>query len=353
MSPVLASKPSERVMPSESEIISRVRNRARPGRGVIVGVGDDAAVIKVAGDKDLIACCDLMIEGVHFRAKWAPPRLIGRKALAACLSDVAAMGGVPRFAMISIALPEKCSSAFIDELFSGLFELADAHAVSIVGGDTSSSRDWLFMDVSVLGECESGRAVARRGARPGDVIYVTGSLGASACGLRLLEDGFRLEASGDIELPKDESDAARRQALMKHLVPEPQLKMGHAIGEAGLATAMIDISDGLSTDLWHILDESNCGAVVHAAALPIAECVVSLGAAADPVALALESGEEYELLFTSRPESERQLAELADGLGVRLTTIGEIVETRGLRLERNGALESLEPSGYEHLISSS
>lgn len=340
-------------MPSESEIISRVRNRARAGDGVLVGVGDDAAVIKGAGGKDLIACCDLMVEGVHFRIEWAPPRFIGRKALAASLSDIAAMGGVAKFAMISIALPDKCSSEFIDELFSGLFEFAEAHAVSIVGGDTSSSRDSLFIDVSVLGECESGRAVTRRGARPGDVIHVTGSLGGSACGLRLLEDGFRLDASKDVELIEDGNDTARRQALLKHLAPEPQSKLGRAIGETGLATAMIDISDGLSTDLWHILDESNCGAIIRADAVPIAECVGSLQSAADPVALALKSGEEYELLFTSRPESGSQLAELADALGVRLTTIGQIVEKNGLRLERNGALESLEPSGYEHLISSS
>jgi thiamine-monophosphate kinase len=333
-------------MPSESEIIARLRKRAGVNDEVLLGIGDDAAVIKTTGGKDLIACCDLMVEGVHFRTEWTPPRLLGRKALAVNLSDVAAMGGVPKFAMMSIALPHWCSSEFVDDLFEGMFELADASGVSIIGGDTSSSRDSLFIDISVIGECESGKAVTRRGAKVGDRIYVSGSLGASALGLSLLEDGFRLDDSQDI------SDA-RRQAVLKHLSPEPQLKLGRAIGEAGLATAMIDISDGLSTDLGHILDESGVGATIHASAIPIAECVGSIASAAasiDPLRLALNGGEEYELLLTAPPAKANVLAGLSDALGVRLTAIGDIVAQRGLQLVRNGTLESLQPSGYEHLV---
>src|SRR5712691_9131649 len=134
-------------MPSESEIIKRLRKRAGVNGEVLLGIGDDAAVIKTTGGKDLIACCDLMVEGVHFRTEWTPPRLLGRKALAVNLSDVAAMGGVPKFAMMSIALPRKYSFEFIDELFGGVFELAEASGVSIIGGDTSGSRDSLFVDV--------------------------------------------------------------------------------------------------------------------------------------------------------------------------------------------------------------
>ncbi|HJZ66989.1 MAG TPA: thiamine-phosphate kinase, partial [Blastocatellia bacterium] len=258
-------------MPSESEIISRVRKRARVSDDVRLGIGDDAAVIKGAGGKDLIACCDLMVEGVHFRAEWTPPRLLGRKALAVNLSDVAAMGGVPRYAMMSVALPKKYSSEFIDQLFGGVFEFADACEVSIIGGDTSSSRDSLFIDVSVIGDCDTGRAVTRSGAKPGDAIYVTGCLGASALGLSLLESGYRLEEPG--------TDAKCR-AISRHLNPEPQLKLGRAIGKAGLATAMIDISDGLSTDLQHLCEESGCGAVIDAGAIPIADCVKSVASEA-------------------------------------------------------------------------
>src|SRR5712692_749534 len=337
----------ERKTMRESEIISRLRSIAQITDDVLVGIGDDAAVIRAADGRDLIACCDLMVEGVHFRSEWAPPRLLGRKALAVNLSDIAAMGGIPRFAMISIALPPRFGSDFVDELFGGLFEMANGCGVSIIGGDTSSSRDSLFIDVSVIGECESGRAVTRRGAKIGDRIYVSGSLGASALGLSLLEDGFRLDDS------KDASDAIRLRAVLKHLAPEPQLRLGRAIGEARLATAMIDISDGLSTDLWHILEESRRGAVIHASAIPIAPCVRSLASAAkgiDALRLALHGGEEYELLFTARPEEQQRIAELSTVSGIEITAVGEIVERGGLQLERESALEPVQPAGYEHRI---
>jgi len=333
-------------MPGESEIIARLRKRAGANDDVLLGIGDDAAVIKTTSGKDLIACCDLMVEGVHFRTEWAPPRLLGRKALAVNLSDIAAMGGIPKFAMMSIALPHWCSSDFVDELFEGMLQLAYASGVAIIGGDTSSSRDSLFIDVTVIGECESGNAVTRRGAKAGDRIYVSGSLGASALGLSLLEGGFRFEDS------QDESDS-RRQAVLKHLAPEPRSKLGRALAEARLATAMIDISDGLSTDLWHILDESGVGGVIHAGAIPIAECVRSIASEAsniDPLTLALNGGEEYELLFTVLPSKTKALADLSDSLGVRLTAIGDIVAEKGLQLVSGGSAESLQPSGFEHLV---
>jgi len=332
-------------MPRESEIISRLRSMARVGDEVLVGIGDDAAVIKGRSGKDLIVCCDLMVEGVHFRTEWTPPGILGRKALAVSLSDIAAMGGVPKFALVSIALPRECSSEFIDDLFGGLFELAGASGVSIIGGDTSSSRDSLFIDVSVIGECESGTAVTRRGASIGDTVYVSGSLGASALGLSLLEDGFRIDES--------KSSDARSKAVLKHVSPEPQLKLGRALGEARLASAMIDISDGLSTDLWHILDESNCGAVINAAAIPIAECVRSIASAVpgiDPLRLAVNSGEEYELLFTCPRENHPQVVKLGDSLGVAITAIGKIVAEKSLQLGLNGTLETLRPLGYQHVI---
>lgn len=332
-------------MPSESEIISRIK-QARSRGDVLIGIGDDAAVLKNTSETDLLACCDLMVEGVHFRLDWTTPRMLGAKALAVNLSDIAAMGGVPKFAMISVALTSRCSAEFVDELFGGIEELADEHGVSIIGGDTSSSRDSLFLDLSVIGECETGKAITRRGAKTGDKIYVSGSLGASALGLSLLKEGSRLEDS------KDRSDA-KQQAILKHLAPEPRLKLGRAIGEAGLATSMIDISDGLSTDLWHILDESHAGALIHAEAVPIADCVLSLSRGTqgiDPLRLAPDGGEDYELLFTVRPGSEKQLKALAETLGTRITAIGEIVDDTHLSIERSGAIELVERSGYEHLI---
>lgn len=333
-------------MPTETEIIARLRRRASVSDQVRLGIGDDAAVIKCAGGKDLIACCDLMVEGVHFRTQWISPRLLGRKALAVNLSDIAAMGGVPKFAMMSVALPSKYSSEFTDELFDGVFELAEASGVSIIGGDTSGSRDSLFIDISLLGECESGRAVTRRGAKPGDAIYVSGSLGASALGLSLLESGFRLEAVGN-------QSSATAQAALKQLFPNPRVELGRAIGEAGLATAMIDISDGLSTDLGHLCDESGCGAVIHAGAIPIADCVKSLASelkGIDPLRLALHGGEEYELLFTANPEDYGRIQELAVSCDVTITNVGDILQGHGLQLESDGRLEPMPSLGYEHTI---
>lgn len=334
-------------MPSESEIISNLRRLARTSDAVPVGIGDDAAVISGIAGKDLLACCDLMVEGVHFCIDWASPRLIGRKALAVNLSDIAAMGGVPRFALISAALPHKCSEEFVSELFAGIFQLADDTGVLIVGGDTSSSRDSIFIDVSVIGECDTGKAITRGGAKPGNIIYVTGSLGGSALGLMLVEQGLRLNVSSSRD------DDPRQQAVLRHLSPEPQLKFGCTIGEAGLATAMIDISDGLSTDLWHILDESNCGAAIQASAIPIANCVRRVAPelpGIDPLKLALNSGEEYELLLTASPENHERIFAITRKLDVSITAIGEIVAGKQLQLNLDNEVIPIEPSGYQHLI---
>ena len=326
-------------MPKESEIISLVRKRARRTDRVLVGVGDDAAVVKSSGASDLIACSDLSLEGVHFRIEWSDAWLIGRKALAVTLSDVAAMGAEARFALISVALPAALSAEFIDQLFRGFFNIADAYRVSIIGGDTSGSVHGLFIDTVVIGEAQSGRAVRRAGARAGDLIYVTGKLGASALGLSLLEQGCRLNES---------DDRAQRHAMEKHLIPEPRLGAGRAIGEAGIATAMIDISDGLSTDLWHILDESHCGAIIRADDIPVAESVESL-APDRALQFALHGGEEYELLFTSPADSRAKVEELSNRLFIPVTLIGEITSGKDLQLERHGQFELVQPSGYQHL----
>jgi thiamine-monophosphate kinase len=267
------------------------------------------------------------------------------------LSDVAAMGGWARFAMISIAVPRGRSSDFADEIFRGIFDLADHCEVTIIGGDTSASPSLLFIDTIVLGQCARGRAITRAGAKAGDSIYVTGTLGASACGLALLEGGSRLESLIQND-PADSKNDLIKEALLKHLVPSPRLEFGRALGEAGLATAMIDISDGLTTDLSHILEESGCGAIIRGDAVPVAECAAALTVemASDRLTLALHSGEEYELLFTVDEDNRAQIERLSSSLGLAVTAIGEIVDARGLRLERDGALEPLRPSGYEHLI---
>jgi thiamine-monophosphate kinase len=339
-------------MPKESEIISYIRRKACTVDDVTVGIGDDAAVIKHSGATDLIACCDVSVEGIHFRTEWTTPDLIGRKALAVTLSDVAAMGGTPRFAMVSIALPHTSEERFASDLMQGIFSLAEASEVAIIGGDTSSSRDSLFIDTSVIGECAKEQAVTRGGANVGDLIFVTGSLGASALGLLLLEQGYRLQAPGE-EDAKDVLTMARQQAMKRHLIPEPRLRFGKMLGACGLATAMIDVSDGLSTDLAHILEESNCGATIRADLLPIDNCLrrlVRVMPEINLLNLVLHSGEEYELLFTARSENQRAISEIAAALGLPVKAIGQITQGRQSHLEREGKVELLLPSGYEHKI---
>jgi len=337
-------------MPGEREIIARLRAGARPTAGISLGIGDDAAVLHVGGTHDLLACSDLMAEGVHFRRDWSPPRLLGQKALAVTLSDIAAMGGAARYAMVSIALPGTLSPLFIEALFDGLLAYAEQSGVAIIGGDTSSSVDSLFIDTIALGDCHTGRAIRRSGAQAGDLIYVTGALGASLAGLLLLERGHRL--TDDAADDADEMSAVRVASMLKHLGPTPHLALGRMIGERGLATAMIDLSDGLSTDLAHILDESGGGAILKAGSIPIAGGAASLAAelASDPLRLALHGGEEYELLFTARPEDHAPIINLSSEVAVPITAIGEITAGGGLRLERDGRLEALRPAGYEHQI---
>jgi thiamine-monophosphate kinase len=348
-------------MAKESEIISSLRRKTRPVDDVIVGIGDDAAVIKHRGATDLLACCDVSVEGVHFQMDWTTPKLLGRKSLAVTLSDVAAMGGVPRFALVSLALPQTSQERLAEEIMQGIFELADDSGVTVIGGDTSGSRDSLFIDTSVIGECAKGQAITRGQAKADDLIFVTGSLGASALGLLLLEQGYRWAEAVDgnsspphlQEAAKDALAAMRQQAMKKHLIPEPRLLFGKAIGELGLATAMIDVSDGLSTDLAHILEESNCGATLRAELLPIANCVRKLSRVMPEINLlnlALHSGEEYELLFTAPGDNQRAIVEVAAAINLPVIAIGRITRGRQSHLERGGKVELMLPSGYEHTI---
>ena len=383
------------VVPDESKIISWVRSRARPGNGLVIGIGDDAAVWRPTPGLDLLVCCDLSVEDIHFRTEWAEPRQIGHKSLAVTISDIAAMGGVPRYALLSAALPSGGPEGFFEQLFDGIFQLADKLDVRIIGGDTSRSPGPIFLDSMVVGECARGRAVPRSGAGAGDLIFATGSLGASALGLYFLqtESSLLQTAPRSLEGPEASSSPApgdrpgnnlnrgvtnisaglpsngpnvgqspsnivdlaraRHQSIERHRMPEPRVEAGKAIGESGLATAMIDISDGLSTDLSHIITESGQGAILYADSIPIAESVAMAkraGAAIDPLSLALHGGEEYELLFTARPVDRSRVEDLLRSVGLAVSCIGEVVADPGLKLCADGVRSELIPSGYEHSI---
>lgn len=330
-------------MASESQIIDSIRKRAKGGKGILVGIGDDAAVLEIANNRHLIACCDLVIEGVHFRTDWSPASCIGYKSIAATVSDVAAMGGLPRYALVSVAVPVGLPDTFLSELLDGIFDAANEYDVAVIGGDTSSSPAGVFIDTMLLGECVQGMAVKRSGAKPGDLLLVTGALGASEVGLVLLKNGLRFESA---------TNDAQMEAIGKHLQPEPRVELGHAIGNARLATAMIDVSDGLSTDLWHLLEESGCGAILRVEDVPVADCAIELapGLGLDPLALALHGGEEYELLFSTSPENLGRVKDVAASLGESVSVIGEMRAATGLTIERDGKTEPLLPGGFQHTL---
>lgn len=299
-------------------------------------VGDDCAVVSQPLDEDLLVTTDMLVEDVDFRLEWAPPRSIGHKALAVSLSDVAAMGGRPRYGLISIGLPEKCrSTTFLTELYDGWHDLAGKHGLVLAGGDTSGTPDRLVIDSTVLGSTARGSAILRSGARSGDQIFVTGFLGGAAAGLALLEKGIGTT---------DKLNAAERHLLLRQLEPLPQVTTAILLQEHSLAVSMIDISDGLSSDLNHILRSSSVGAEIDGGAIPVDPAIglagFDEGAALD---LALNGGEDLELLFTVRPEN----ADAALDLGFH--RIGEINDHSGeASLFLGGQKIRLQPRGFTH-----
>jgi len=327
-------------MQSEFEFIKRLRSRAGAAAGVIAGIGDDAAVLAPRAGWELLVTADLLVEDVHFRREYSPPRWLGHKSLAVSLSDIAGMGGRPRYALLSLAATRATGDAFWEEFFAGYFALAARSGVTLVGGDTSAAPDRVTIDSIVLGEVEAGLSVRRGGARPGDAVYITGELGRSAAGLRLLAGGARA---------REGVEDAEQRALRAHLRPEPRLEFGAEVGARGLARAMLDVSDGLAQDLGHICEESGVGAVIDFEALPVAAEARLPGE--DAFGLALGGGEDYELLLAAGREAEGELKEIGRACGLPVARIGEIVARNGgsaLRLRRAGEVLPLEPRGYDH-----
>jgi thiamine-monophosphate kinase len=275
---------------------------------------------------------DFSLETVHFRRAWHPPESVGHRCLTRGLSDIAAMGGWPVAAFLSLALPGSLPQSWVDGFFRGLLKLAGEFKVSLAGGDTAESPGGILADIVVLGSvppgsAKKGKAILRSGARPGDRIYVTGELGAPAATLKLLFRGKKL----------------RPQDYPRTFYPTPRLEVGRYLRERGLASAMIDISDGLSTDLAHICEESGVGAEVEAAAIPVA----AIGKPARKVDLdfALHGGEDYELLFTASSR-QRVPSRIA---GVAVSRIGEVTRGREIRLRgRDGVRCKLHAQGWEH-----
>ncbi len=347
---------------NEFDFIQRLREQTRSRKHssrLLTGIGDDATVISQLAGRAVVVTTDLLAEGIDFYRDATPPRLLGHKALAVSLSDIAAMGARPLWSLVSIGLPDDVwNDAFKDEFFEGYLTLADEYGVALAGGDVSRTVEQIVIDSILLGEVSSGAAVLRSTAQPGDRIYVTGALGGSAAGLKLIEMGARIsrQECSESEPPavaggpsKNSEDDAIQTLLLRHLRPHPCVGWGIVLGEERLASAMIDISDGLSSDLAHLCRESNVGALIQSAEIPIDKDVTKLCGrrALDPLALALHGGEDFELLFTVHPENAARLPKRVDG--VAISGIGEITNEPGkIRIAEKNRVWDLEPQGFEH-----
>lgn len=325
-----------------------VQNRdAFPG-ALQLGIGDDCAVLRPLPGEDIVVTTDFTLEGRHFRRDWHPPEAAGHRTLARGLSDLAAMGARPLAAFLSLALPaaDARQPAWAEQFLGGLLALAERFAVPLAGGDTSEAPgEGLLADIVLLGAVPAGTALRRSGAWPGDALYVTGSLGGAAAELQRLAASI---SAGQPVSPGAPASATQAGGRHPQLYPEPRIAAGQQLQSAGLATACMDLSDGLSSDLAQLCKASGVDAIVVAEWLPASSLLGSLGAG-QRESLMLHGGEDYELLFTARPETPipDQIAE------VPVTRIGSIVPQAGAEarvgLRRGAGEELLLPGGWEHL----
>jgi thiamine-monophosphate kinase len=345
---------------SEKALIGKIRRMAKsPARGgavgspvgvsppalrVLAGIGDDCAVLRTLAGQESLITTDFSLEGIHFRRDWHPPESVGYRCLARGLSDIAAMGGKPVAVFLSLALPRGLRQSWVERFLRSLINLAEKFAVPLAGGDTSESPNGVLADIIVVGVVPKGKAVLRSGARPGDRIFVSGELGGSAAavlhmrgarGARSLTDGGRKRKPSEVN-PRD---------YLRHFYPEPRIELGRKLREDALAAAMIDTSDGLSTDLAHLCEESGVGAELDAPLIPRAR--VGSPARQVDLDLALHGGEDYELLFTA-PAGKRVPSRIG---GVAITQIGVITRGRKIFLHsRPNLTHELEARGWEHFL---
>ena len=350
---------------------------------VLVGPGDDAAVIEPERGALDVLTTDAIVEGIHFDCDYVPLDAVGHRALAVNLSDLAAMGARPRAALLSLVLPESLDVAGVDHLLEGLLALAAAHGVAVIGGNITRTTGPLVIDVTAIGSVRSRRVLTRAAARPGDDVYVTGSLGAAAVGLKMLQGdrGARLvppmpqaaarlaEAGREGGRPAD-ADLTLRQAqghpeqrrgmstyaphdnecIERYLRPIPRVRAGLLLGRNRAASSCIDLSDGLADAVRQVADASDVGITVDAAALPISACARHWHASngRQGIETALTGGDDYELLFTVRPSQRGRLRGVQRQIGdLAITKIGGVTRSRDLLLIGDGPAREL-PHGYEH-----
>ena len=379
----------------EHAIIERIRQRVPPiAAGVVVGIGDDAAVVEPDRGALTVVTTDALVEGIHFDRGFSTPADAGHKALAANLSDLAAMGALPRQALLSLSIPAMCSVADVDALIDALLALAARYRTTLVGGDVTGSPGPLVIGVTAMGSARRRRVLHRDGARPGDIVYVSGTIGAAAAGLAALRGrpadgrstsvagGFAPDAPGPLgggppDAPQGPvgpaapgpgagrtagartgagtgsgtgSDADLDDCVARHRRPEPRVALGVALGRNRAARACIDLSDGLGDAVRQLATASGAGVRIDAEALPIHPGARAWfdGAGVDPVTAAVAGGEDYELAFTSPPAFRGRLRHVRRQVGaLPLTPIGVVTKEREVLLRRDEKDEPL-PRGYEH-----
>lgn len=319
----------------ELALIERIRRRlpSAARHSLATGIGDDAAVLRPPRGIEWVITTDGFLENVHFLGNAHPPEVVGYKALARAASDIAAMGARPRYFFLTLGLPTHRLGDWLDRMLGGMARLARRHGMRLAGGDTLRNATVVF-SLTVIGESATGRSVLRSGARPGDFVFVSGTLGGAQLGLELVLRGLYKER-------------AARPLLRPHFYPPLRAGLGMRLAAQQLASAMIDLSDGLSTDLGHLCRSSGVGARIELARLPAVRIPAALvGHGFAPQELALHGGEDYELLFTVSPHKARRLAPTL--AGARLTCIGEITRSKKVVLLSPEGELPLEPRGWDH-----
>jgi thiamine-monophosphate kinase len=312
---------------------------------IAAGIGDDAAVVKPSKRSFSLVTTDILIEDIHFTLDYTDPLRLGKKALSINLSDIAAMGGTPQYFLLSMGLPLNLPFRWLEEFFSGIQQVAERYNLSLIGGDTSLARK-LSINITLIGRGKAGEVIYRKGAQAGDQIMVTGTLGNAALGLRILKTH-----KGDSSI-SHAWDRDQAELIEKHLSPIPRIAEGRLIARNHLASAMIDISDGLMSDLGHILEESHAGAKIWISQLPLSEAYRRKAShyTSSDIDLAISGGEDYELLLTTPRKKGEKLLAFFHKSGLKITTIGEIVDPRyGLRLFLDDGREyKPRDKGYDH-----
>ncbi len=307
--------------------------------GVYRGIGDDCAIMDIDPDNFLLVTTDLLIERSHFRLDWTSPEDLGSKSLAVNLSDIAACGGIPRDAFISLAIPDRIEVEWFDRFYSGMMELAQKFNVNLLGGDTTESRSDLMINVALTGVVPRNQVLTRSGASAGDLVCLIGALGESAGGLRLITSGAAIKT--------DE----QKRLIRSHLSPTPLVNEGRILAQSGLCSASIDISDGLSSDINHICAQSGVGARIAEERIPVSKDLLAVfsGSTTELTEFIFNGGEDYALLVAVKPGGLQKLQHSLALIGSRLCVIGEFTaQNQVLTVKANGEVRTLDPEGWDH-----